>query len=438
MAWRKLGVALSNSGLPRIQVDSALAHAYRFRDRLTERERLLAEGTYYHLGPGRDRGQAIRAYESLLALDPTETAAANNLANILTGRRQLARAESLYRSQIDAGRATSQQYTNLIPVVFNQGKYAEAEQLTATFSERFPTSLFTQTAPLPYYYHRGQLDSVERHLKEMAASSNPIVKVNGVGGLATYSLLRGRTADLMRYGGQARAIARTLGQPPNEVVDSLQLSQLDLGFFDDTARAIRRMDAIVARFNFDNQQFDQRPHLALAAFYANAGQPARARSLMARWESEVPDSGRRREMEPARRSVQGAVALAEGRFADAIRDFWAADSTYDGPNGNCDMCVYDDIAYAHAAAGAVDSAIYWFEKYLATPFFGRHNFDGGAKPLLLKRLGELYETAGNVEKAALRYREFLALWDKPDPRLQPKIAEVRQRLSRLADIETRR
>jgi hypothetical protein len=46
MAWRKLGVALSNSGLPRIQVDSALAHAYRFRDRLTERERLLAEGTY--------------------------------------------------------------------------------------------------------------------------------------------------------------------------------------------------------------------------------------------------------------------------------------------------------------------------------------------------------------------------------------------------------
>jgi hypothetical protein len=102
------------------------------------------------------------------------------------------------------------------------------------------------------------------------------------------------------------------------------------------------------------------------------------------------------------------------------------------------MCVYDDIAYAHAAAGAVDSAIYWFEKYLATPFFGRHNFDGGAKPLLLKRLGELYETAGNVEKAALRYREFLALWDKPDPRLQPKIAEVRQRLSRLADIETRR
>jgi tetratricopeptide (TPR) repeat protein len=109
MAWRKLGVALSNSGLPRVQVDSALANAYRFRDRLTERERLLAEGTYFHLGPGRDRRLAIRAYEALLALDPTETAAANNLANILSGRRQLVRAESLYKSQINAGRATAQQ-----------------------------------------------------------------------------------------------------------------------------------------------------------------------------------------------------------------------------------------------------------------------------------------------------------------------------------------
>jgi hypothetical protein len=159
--------------------------------------------------------------------------------------------------------------------------------------------------------------------------------------------------------------------------------------------------------------------------------------MLARWEAEMPDSGRRRVLEPARRGIQGAIALAEGRYADALRDVWAADSTDDGPNGNCAMCVYDDVAYVHSRAGAADSAIYWFEKYLSTPFFGRQNFEGGAKPLMLKRLGELYEATGNAEKAALRYREFLALWDKPDPRLQPKVNEVRDRLSRLADIEKR-
>jgi tetratricopeptide (TPR) repeat protein len=145
----------------------------------------------------------------------------------------------------------------------------------------------------------------------------------------------------------------------------------------------------------------------------------------------------RRILEPNRRAIQGVIAFAENRFADAIRDFWAADSSYDGPNGTCSMCIYDDIAFVHARAGAADSAIYWYEKYLAEPFFGRLNFEGGAKPLLLKRLGELYESVGNVEKAAVKYREFLALWDKADPRLQPKVTDVRQRLSRLADIERR-
>ena len=65
----------------------------------------------------------------------------------------------------------------------------------------------------------------------------------------------------------------------------------------------------------------------------------------------------------------------------------------------------------------------------------RQGFDAAARPLILKRLGELYEATGNAEKAALRYREFLALWDKPDPQLQPKVDDVRYRLSRLANIE---
>ena len=173
MAWRKLGVALNNSGLPRVRVDSALEKAYQYRDRLTERERLLAEGTYFQLGPGRNRGSAINAYEALLRLDPTENAAANNLANILNGRREYVRAESLYRSQIDAGRATSQQYQNLIPVMFNLGKVAQAEEVMTTFRERFPTSLFAFLGPATFLYHRNQLDSLERHLRERFTGGKP-------------------------------------------------------------------------------------------------------------------------------------------------------------------------------------------------------------------------------------------------------------------------
>ena len=437
MAWRKLGVALNNSGLPRVRVDSALEKAYQFRDRLTERERLLAEGTYFHLGPGRDRTRAIRAYETLLSLYPNETAPANNLANIYSGRRDFARAESLYWSQVNSGRATSQNYTNLIPVLFNQGKIQEAEQLTATFAQNFAGAAFTQTAPLSFLYQRGQLDSLEARLKALAASQDPILRINGLGGLANYSLMRGRIADLFRYAAQARTAQQALGQPPNDFADSLQLSQLDLGFFDDTARAVRRMNGVIARTDFRVLPADQRPYLAIAGFYANAGEPARARAMVARWDSEMTDSVTRRITDPGRRGILGAIAIAEGRYDEALRDIWAADTTYDGPNGNCAVCIYDDVAFVHARAGRPDSAIVWYERYLSTPYFGRQNFDGGSKPVILKRLGELYESTGNVEKAALTYREFLKLWDKPDPRLQPKVADVRARLSRLADTERR-
>jgi hypothetical protein len=49
----------------------------------------------------------------------------------------------------------------------------------------------------------------------------------------------------------------------------------------------------------------------------------------------------------------------------------------------------------------------------------------------------LYEVVGDVPNAARRYREFLALWDKASPRLQPKVQDARYRLSRLADVERR-
>src|SRR5438132_9961294 len=128
MAWRKLGVALNNTGMPRAQIDSAMQQAYKFRERLTDRERLLTEASYYHFGPGRDRRKAIEAYRAVLEVDPTELAAANNLANIYTGRRELARAESLYKRVIAAGRASQQPYANLVPVLFNSGKIGEAER----------------------------------------------------------------------------------------------------------------------------------------------------------------------------------------------------------------------------------------------------------------------------------------------------------------------
>jgi tetratricopeptide (TPR) repeat protein len=437
MAWRKLGVAISNAGLPRSGVDSALEQAYRFRDRLTERERLLAEGTYFQLGPGRDRRRAIRAYEQLLAIDPTESGAANNLGSILSGRREFARAESLFKAQIEGGRATSQNYTNLIGVLFNGGKVDEAEQVAVEYAERFPGTPFSVGYPVHFLYHRGQLDSMETFLNGLAGQQNVIMRINGLGGLASLSVMRGRIDDLLRYGREAGRLQRTLGQPPNPFNDSLQRAQIDLIFYDDTVSAIRRADAAVRTIDMRAMPFLERPYVALISFYASTGQVARARTLLAEHDAQIPDSATRRIREPTRHAAVGVIALAEGRYEDAVREFWRADTTYDGPAGSCGICVLDDIGHVWNRAGVADSALFYWEKYLATPFMGRQNLEAGQKPLMLKRMAELYESKGDVENAAKRYREFIALWTRADARLQPKVRDARERLRRLADVEGR-
>ena len=438
MAWRKLGVALNNSGMPRARIDSALANAYTFRGRLTERERLMAEGTYYHLGPGRDRRRAIQAYDRLLAIDPTESGAANNLATILMGRRDFARAESLFKAQIGSGRATSQNYTNLIASLFNGGKVDEAQRYLDEYSRTYTTSFYARTSPMNFLYQRNDLDSLEQHARALYETRDLVLRVNGASNLATYSLLRGRPAETVRYGKEAQRLAEQLGgQQSNQIFDSLQISWLDMEWYGDTAVAIRRMERVLAKNDIGKLPFDQRPYAGLALFFADAGDVQRARALMARYDAEIPDTSERRIREPGRRAVLGIIARAEGRYQDALRDLWRADTTYDGPNGACSICLLDDIGETWDRRGVADSAIFYLEKYLETPMYGRAGMDASSKPLMLKRLGELYEGKGEVGKAAEYYREFVTLWEGAEPRLQPKVAEVRRRLSRLADVETR-
>src|SRR5262249_28879239 len=66
MAWRQLGSAMINAGMPQIAADSALERAYQLRGRLSERERLFVEATYFSRGPHRSRQPAIEAWEKLM------------------------------------------------------------------------------------------------------------------------------------------------------------------------------------------------------------------------------------------------------------------------------------------------------------------------------------------------------------------------------------
>ena len=88
------------------------------------------------------------------------------------------------------------------------------------------------------------------------------------------------------------------------------------------------------------------------------------------------------------------------------------------------------LGRAHDLAGRSDSAIVYYEKFIASP----DPFpieDGRARAQIHRRLGELYEAAGKSRQAMEHYGRFVELWAKADPALQPQVAEVRKRLERL-------
>lgn len=79
MAYRRLGVFLSNQVQDRARTTAATIKAYEHRDRLPERERHLAVGTY-HTIVAHDRGRALAAYRALLETHPADFIALNNIS----------------------------------------------------------------------------------------------------------------------------------------------------------------------------------------------------------------------------------------------------------------------------------------------------------------------------------------------------------------------
>ncbi len=129
--------------------------------------------------------------------------------------------------------------------------------------------------------------------------------------------------------------------------------------------------------------------------------------------------------------------MAEQRYPEAITALRATHMLYDGRPHNCSRCVDAPLARAFDLAGMADSSIAAFNRLLNTPQWDRFGTDADYLAGAYKRLGELYEAKGDRANAAANYAKFVALWKDADPELQPKVADVQRRLTRLRDTERR-
>jgi tRNA A-37 threonylcarbamoyl transferase component Bud32/tetratricopeptide (TPR) repeat protein len=437
-AYRKLGIVLSNIDRPREQSDSAFARAFRYRDRLTDRERNLAIGSYYFVGPGRDRQQAAAAYEAVLEHDSTDYVAINNLSIILADRRDWARSEKVLNRTTSTGTATLQVLTNLVLAQLAQKKIDQADSAVATGLKAHPTSELVSALGVSVLYARGLVDSAAHVLSRMRSHDTE----EGMRSFAAYRLgdiemLRGHLASSARSSADGDALDSARGSPRAPLSRALDSAFVSSWFLEQPAQSVKLLDAALARTPLRSINELRRPTLRVAAMYALASRPDRARSILTQYSSDMRDSALRNEQEPELHNTMAEIALAERRPMDAVAEFRKGDQRVDGPADGCEPCFLGRLGRAYDQANMADSTIAIYERYLADPdILGGFPLIGAVYTAgVHKRLGELYEAKGDREKALSHYLAFIALWKDADPELQPKVAEVKARVARMKDSE---
>jgi hypothetical protein len=437
LAWRKMAVAINNGGGSAVAQDSALQKAFQYADRLPDREKYLAVGAYYSQSrTARDRGKALAAYQAAYAADSNSSIAANQLSTIYSFRNQNDSAIRYSRRQLaiePQGQALSYLMTNLTIA----GETEEAERLLDSLHratpelERFDGVIWTRYLN---FLTRGKDDSIAALAARLSASPQPSERRMGYVMAWHRDMVAGKLTGATATLAAGTALLAQRGAIVK--VDGLDQLESEIYFRGRYAEAVAALDTIIAGKQWSAASPIDRPYLLVARYYAVAGRPDRARALLARHLAEDP-SAKAPSEQAARTRVEGEIALAEHRYPDALRLFRAGGIAEDGASVECGSCTEFNLARAFDAAGQLDSAMVRYTAYLALPVSARLESDPIALARVQKRLGEIYDSKNERQKALTYYGAFAEQWKNADADLQPAVTTVKKRMAELQVKEGR-
>ncbi len=433
LGWRKLSAALTNARGSLAARDSALERAERYSDRLPEVEKQLVRGAFYesHRTSG-DRGKALAAYQAAYAADSLNKIAINQLVLIYTTRRQADSAMRYARREFSV-EPNVMNATRIVGVNITLGRLDEAAAMTDSIVRATPeaASAFAILGNrYGIYLARGQHDSAALVAEAMSRQPSIPVQVAGLQGLAGLAAIEGRLMQARGLNAQVNALLADRGVP---VFDGQTEATSDILFRGRPAQGAQRVEAIMTGRQWTAADPKDRPYFWAATMLARAGKPERARQLLTRYRGEDPTGAAAAPNQRQFAVVNGEIALAEGKAVEAVQQFRAGDLREDGAPIQCDACTHFNLARAFDAAGQPDSAVSYFERYLAIPAPRRQDWISLAA--VEKRLGELYDSRQERQKAIQHYGAFVDQWKDADADLQPVVASVKRRLNELLGQE---
>ena len=421
MAWRKLGLTRTGGRARRIE---ALEKAFEYRDRLTERERLHTEAIYYHQ-ISRDYQAAITAYERLIELGPNDDWALNNIGAVHSSLGDYALAEQYYERASAADSTGVLSFRNAAYMEINQGKLDEAEATLDGIFEKFPNDRSLAGLRVEVETNRGDYEAALAAAERFdQLPADPAVLMSNTNWLATIAATQGRLAEAEALTVEGARHHEESGRAFPLLIMAEDLVWVDMIVREDTVRAGERLVAFMEADGFYGADPLSRPYVLVLNLLSNTGNRVDVESLIAEFESETP-AEYRQDLDDRYLAWEGVLLAREGRYDEAIATLRRRE------NRACTLCRYSPLAQVYDQAGARDSAIAHYERYVNAFESHRAFWDASRLGPALERLAVLHDEAGDLENAALYYARFVELWNEADPELQPRVEAAQQRLNEI-------
>ena len=418
MAYRRLAIILGNTGREPSRRRAAATRAYELRDRLPPVERHLATALFFaSIEP--DGQRVVDAYEAVLEIDPMNNTAVNNLALAYLVQQRYEQSEELYRRAIANG-PLYQNFMGLTGVLARQAKWAEADSAHAEFERIFPDHPEMLRQKYGLRSAMGDYEAAEAALDRRD-------EILGDGSLRVTAFprswlfeVRGRAAEAMRiHRGRIEREERD-GNTLDVLRSAYFLAELEVRYGMSAERASAALRETLDRYPLSVLPAVDRPYSQLAELYRLLDRPEEVRRVRDQWAAAANRS------EIGRHLWDGHVAMAEERWADAIEAYRASGVTASSTGGGL-----FDIADAFDRMGEPDSALAIYETAMNAPSLGRFSSSKQSIAGAYRRMGEIHEAKGDVDKAVEYYNLFVELWENADPQLQPVVDDLRGRIERL-------
>ena len=319
MGWRKLSVVLLSSGAPYTEVMDASTRAYQHRERLTELERQATIAWYFEIVEP-DRDKVLSAYRAMLAIDPDNTIALNNISAALFDRHQYAEAESVAVHCTEVSHNTTCPF-HAMRNQLAQGKRAAGDSTVARWARRSPHDPNMMRARFALATSRGDYQAGERflHVLQSTGPSNAFWQEQNANDAASLAGTQGRLAEAEAQYRKSAEAAEARGALTDFLNEHAFLAEMEMRHRNNPERAVEVLTTALAKHPLASMNAVDRPYVLLASAYAIAGRPEEGERLMSEYSRVMPASLQKGDIE--RLTALGDIASARGRYAEAISDF---------------------------------------------------------------------------------------------------------------------